>query len=53
MPHPEAYNHFTNHPDWTKLKETAKRQGKTPGEDVVTGIRLFENGVSYIKDTFF
>ncbi len=53
MPHPEAYNHFTNHPDWTRLKETAKRQGKTPGEDVVTGIRLFENGVTYIEDTFF
>ena len=50
MPHPEAYNHFTNHPDWPKAKEIAKRQGKTPGEEVVTGIRLFENGVSYIKE---
>ncbi len=25
MPHPEAYNHFTNHPDWTRNKEKAKR----------------------------
>ncbi|HCY88560.1 MAG TPA: phosphoribosylformylglycinamidine synthase [Desulfobacteraceae bacterium] len=53
MPHPEAYNHFTNHPDWPRAKEAAKRQGKVPGEDVVTGIRLFENGVNYIKETFF
>ncbi|MEH0019329.1 MAG: phosphoribosylformylglycinamidine synthase subunit PurQ [Desulfobacter sp.] len=53
MPHPEAYNHFTNHPDWPRAKEVAKRQGNTPGEGVVTGIRLFENGVAYIKETFF
>jgi len=51
MPHPEAYNHFTNHPDWPRQKERAKRQGKTPGEGITTGIRLFENGVEYIKNT--
>ncbi|MBW1862547.1 MAG: phosphoribosylformylglycinamidine synthase subunit PurQ, partial [Deltaproteobacteria bacterium] len=27
MPHPEAYNHFTNHPDWTRQKEALIRQG--------------------------
>ncbi|MDD9304073.1 MAG: phosphoribosylformylglycinamidine synthase subunit PurQ [Desulfobacter sp.] len=53
MPHPEAYNHFTNHPDWPKAKEIAKRQGKASGEGVVTGVRLFENGVNYIRDQFF
>ena len=26
MPHPEAYNHFTNHPDWTRIKEEKKRE---------------------------
>ncbi len=51
MPHPEAYTHFTNHPDWPRHKEQAKRQGNVPGEGVVTGIRLFENGVNYIKQT--
>jgi len=51
MPHPEAYNHFTNHPDWPRLKETAKRREEKPGEGVTTGIRLFENGVDYIKNT--
>ncbi len=53
MPHPEAYNHFTNHPDWTRAKETAKRSGETPGANVTTGIKLFENGVTYIQNTFF
>lgn len=51
MPHPEAYNHFTNHPDWPRQKEAAKRLGLPPGEGVITGIRLFENGVEYIKKT--
>lgn len=53
MPHPEAYNHFTNHPDWPRAKEAAKRKGETPGADVTTGIRLFENGVKYIENAFF
>jgi phosphoribosylformylglycinamidine synthase len=53
MPHPEAYNHFTNHPEWPRQKEMAKRMGKVPGEGFTTGIRLFENGVRYIKDQFF
>ena len=53
MPHPEGYNHFTNHPEWPRQKEMAKRMGKVPGEGFTTGIRLFENGVRYIEDQFF
>ncbi len=48
MPHPEAYNHFTNHPDWTRIKEICRRQKQdiaATGE----GIRMFENAVEYLK----
>lgn len=37
MPHPEAYNHRTNHPRWTR------------GEDTVLGTALLKNGVDYLK----
>ncbi|MCP3876390.1 MAG: phosphoribosylformylglycinamidine synthase subunit PurQ [Desulfobacteraceae bacterium] len=53
MPHPEAFNHFTNHPDWTRETQLLKRQGKTPGQEMTIGIQLFKNGVDYIKDAFF
>lgn len=46
MPHPEAYNHFTNHPDWTREKE----DNKIPKGE---GIRFFENAYKYIKENFF
>ena len=53
MPHPEAYNHFTNHPDWTRQKEVLKRRGESMDTGMTIGIRLFKNGVDYIRDTFF
>ncbi|MBU8848031.1 MAG: phosphoribosylformylglycinamidine synthase subunit PurQ [Desulfobacterales bacterium] len=53
MPHPEAYNHFTNHPDWTRKAQLLKRKGKTPGQEMTIGVKLFKNGVDYIKDSFF
>lgn len=44
MPHPEAYNHWTNHPDWTLRKERLRREGRQlPDEG--EGIRLFRNAV--------
>ncbi len=53
MPHPEAYKHFTNHPDWTIKKQTLKRQGKTIDKDELTsGILLFKNAVDYIRENF-
>ncbi|MCX7612635.1 MAG: phosphoribosylformylglycinamidine synthase subunit PurQ [Caldimicrobium sp.] len=39
MPHPEAFNHFTNHPKWTRLKERR-----------ADGLLIFENAVSWVKD---
>ena len=38
MPHPEGYNHKTNHPGWTR------------GEQGVLGTALIANGVNYLKE---
>ncbi|MEW5996812.1 MAG: phosphoribosylformylglycinamidine synthase subunit PurQ [Candidatus Micrarchaeota archaeon] len=38
MPHPEAFNHFTNHPGWTR---GIARQGE--------GLKIFRNAVEYIE----
>ncbi len=42
MPHPEAYNHFTNHPDWTRKRDFPSERGD--------GIRFFENAAKYVKE---
>jgi phosphoribosylformylglycinamidine synthase subunit PurQ / glutaminase len=44
MPHPEAYNHVTNHPDWTLWKEQCRRDGTELPEEGM-GIQLFRNAV--------
>ncbi len=49
MPHPEAFKHWTNHPSWTRLRETALRRGESVDDEVTDGIRLFRNGVDYIR----
>ena len=49
MPHPEAYNHITNHPDWTRLKEIAKRTEDDFNDELTPGIQLFKNAVAYLK----
>ncbi len=49
MPHPEAYTHFTNHPDWPRKAELLKRQGKSLENEMTVGVRLFKNAVDYIK----
>ncbi len=44
MPHPEAYNHVCNHPDWTRQKAKGETdEGETPG------IKMFRNAVEYLK----
>jgi phosphoribosylformylglycinamidine synthase len=52
MPHPEAFNHFTNHPNWTYQKEILKRQGKGLKTQEGDGIRIFRNAVQYIQEHF-
>lgn len=49
MPHPEAYNHFTNHPDWTAEKERLKRKGRSISNDLMPGVIMFKSGVDYMK----
>ncbi|HEX7927463.1 MAG TPA: phosphoribosylformylglycinamidine synthase subunit PurQ [bacterium] len=39
MPHPEGYNHFTNHPQWTRRSHD--------GEDGA-GLQLFRNAYRYL-----
>lgn len=49
MPHPEAYKHFTNHPDWTRRQEELKRNGGESEGEMTVGIKLLQNGVDYIR----
>jgi len=51
MPHPEAFNHFTNHPEWTLEKEKRRRQGLSLGTEQGDGIRIFRNAVAFISQT--
>ncbi len=48
MPHPEAYNHPTNHPDWCRNKAIANREG-TAALPPALGMRIFENAVEFIR----
>jgi phosphoribosylformylglycinamidine synthase I len=50
MPHPEAFNHYTNHPDWTRRKEALLRQGKSIESQVGDGVHIFRNAVHYMKN---
>ena len=49
MPHPEAFNHFTNHPDWTRKKQALARQGKGTVQEEGEGTNIFRNAVNYIR----
>lgn len=53
MPHPEAFNHPANHPTWTRKREHDRREGQTTDFEATetTGIRLFRNGVDYIRQS--
>ena len=50
MPHPEAYNHYTNHPDWTLRREALIRQGKQFTSEEGEGIKIFRNAVAYFRN---
>jgi phosphoribosylformylglycinamidine synthase len=49
MPHPEAYHDWTNHPDWPREREAARRAGKPYGIGDTVGIQLFRNAVEFIR----
>ena len=42
MPHPEAFTHYTNHPQWTRMKNR-----ESQGE----GLYLFENALTCLRDS--
>jgi phosphoribosylformylglycinamidine synthase len=50
MPHPEAFNHPTNHPDWLRIKEKQKRSKENTESVPTPGIRLFQNAVTFIRN---
>ena len=49
MPHPEAYNHWTNHPDWPLEKERRHRLGQGPPTDQTPGLQLLQNAVRVLQ----
>jgi phosphoribosylformylglycinamidine synthase len=49
MPHPEAYQHWTNHPDWTRLKDRCRRTGAPLPEGPTPGLEVFRNAVAYLQ----
>ncbi len=49
MPHPEAYNHWTNHPTWSRQKELIKRGAAKPLAGVTPGVQIFKNAVDYFQ----
>ena len=52
MPHPEAYLHVTNHPQWVFQKEHLKRQQRTFDMNALPlGVRMLKNGVDYIRQS--
>jgi phosphoribosylformylglycinamidine synthase subunit PurQ / glutaminase len=49
MPHPEAFHHWTQHPDWTLQKEIKKRKGQPIEEEEGAGLKIFKNAFDYFK----
>lgn len=49
MPHPEAFNHWSNHPTWTQQKELIKRGHMQDPGSVTPGVQIFKNAVNYLK----
>ena len=52
MPHPEAYNHYTNHPQWTRKVQNLKAKGQKIEDEEGEGVRIFRNAVEYVKNNF-
>ncbi len=49
MPHPEAFNHPSNHPDWPRLKLRPASSRSAVRSRPVAGTRIFENAVKYFR----
>jgi phosphoribosylformylglycinamidine synthase len=49
MPHPEAYNHYTNHPDWMRIAARARRRGRSDSQGLTPGVALLKNAVDFFQ----
>lgn len=49
MPHPEGFNHPTNHPNWSWRKEQRIRGGENPLDPEGAGVKIFRNAVDYVS----
>jgi phosphoribosylformylglycinamidine synthase subunit PurQ / glutaminase len=49
MPHPEAYNHWTNHPDWTRMKTDSHHEERYEPKYMTPGIMMFKNAVDFFE----
>ena len=47
MPHPESFNLFANHPNWTLKKKMLSEKSDALNSHEKTGIKIFENAVTY------
>ena len=50
MPHPEAYNNRTNHPNWTERTDSWKKVVKAQKSCAGEGLKIFINAVTYMKE---
>ena len=49
MPHPEAFNHFTNHPDWPPRKLALARRGESIEAEEGGGLLSFEMRLIFLN----
>jgi phosphoribosylformylglycinamidine synthase len=49
MPHPEAFNDWTNHPDWTRERERSRRTGSPLPTGDTVGVRVLRNAVDCMR----
>ena len=49
MPHPEAFNCWTNHPDWTRHKVNSPGITKLTSGELTPGVQMLKNAVDSLK----
>ena len=50
MPHPEAFHHVTNHPEWTRHKASLALDGKGFETEEGAGVQIFRNAVEFVRE---
>jgi phosphoribosylformylglycinamidine synthase I len=49
MPHPEAFHHYTHHPDWTRRRAALRRKNAGLPRQEGDGLAVFRNAVEYMR----